>query len=321
MRREARTPLRLPLSLRSQAGRGSYLGDWDVIGSEAAAIRHLAGLALRKFPMCSRCNAVGQRAIIDRGRRLRCSACGAKETIRHNSIFAGSKIPLHLWFRLIKLSMAGHLDISISFAARHLNVSRQAAIQMLAALRRAMAQRQAAYRIGGAGKIVTVGAYAWRVRAARSTPRRTSRTIVIAYEDGNFVCGAIRKNSARYVLLWLKKRVRSGTRIKFPPEKRFAEVASGPWVALPQPAEFADFSPTRGVATTLKARTKLYHHLIDHNRLDLFLKEREFKWLHKEMPFDTILEIIGFPDAQMITQTAYTKPCTGLPEEDSPLGE
>jgi hypothetical protein len=217
--------------------------------------------------------------------------------------------------------MAGHFDISISFTARHLNVSRQAAIQMLAALRRAMAQRQASYRIGGSDKVVSVGAYVWRVRAARSTPRRTSRTVMIAFEDGKFVCGAIRKNSARYVLLWLKKRVRPGTTIRCPHEKRFADVASGPWVALPQPADFADWSPTRGIATGLKARTKLYHNLIDHDRLDLFLKEREFKWLHSGSPLDEILEMIAFPDTPVNKRTARAKPRSDPPGEASCLAE
>lgn len=260
--------------------------------SEAAAL--LGRLAREKFSSCGACGTDGKLYFASAERRIICKACGSKRSIRHGTLFSGSKIPLRTWFALVWLVTLNSRGTSLSFASAHLNVSRAAAGGMLTRLRQAMAHSLRRRVIGGDGQTVDLKLSSLRVRPPVGHPRCRRRTIVIASSDGEWICDVLPKASARYVHLWIKRRVSPGSIVRHPTGKAFAEVCEARVRSEPFSFENTRSLSCGGSLLAIKAALATFHTGIDYHKAALFLKEREFKARCKGMNFPQILDCLIF---------------------------
>lgn len=129
---------------------------------EAAAFAYLEGKLWPQGPVCPKCGGEGYalNGVKDKKGRVRlglkkCRACRAQFTVRMNTIFEDSHIPLHLWLQGIALLAASKKGISSNQLHRTLGITLKSAWHMSHRIRLAMATKTGT-PMGGAGRIVEI---------------------------------------------------------------------------------------------------------------------------------------------------------------------
>lgn len=131
---------------------------------EAAAFAYLEGKLWPQGPVCPKCGGEGYalNGVKDKKGRVRlglkkCRACRAQFTVRMNTVFEDSHIPLHLWLQGIALLAASKKGISSNQLHRTLGITLKSAWHMSHRIRLAMAQVTGSLPpLGGEGKVVEV---------------------------------------------------------------------------------------------------------------------------------------------------------------------
>lgn len=131
---------------------------------EAAAFAYLEGKLWPQGPVCPKCGGEGYalNGVKDKKGRVRlglkkCRACRAQFTVRMNTIFEDSHIPLHLWLQGIALLASSKKGISSNQLHRTLGITLKSAWHMSHRIRLAMATKGSALPpMGGAGIVVEI---------------------------------------------------------------------------------------------------------------------------------------------------------------------
>src|SRR5271165_1459450 len=87
--------------------------------------------------------------LIDLQRGLRCNACRKQTSVTAGTIFASSKLPLHLWFKAMYLMTQSKKGISSLELGRRLGVTQTTAWTLKHKLAQVMIERNAAKRLRG----------------------------------------------------------------------------------------------------------------------------------------------------------------------------
>ena len=127
--------------------------------NEDAAFAYVEARLWPNGPVCPFCWATGDKIGAMNGETTRqglrkCYACKKPFTVRQNSIFESSHLPLHLWLQVIHLMCASKKGISTRQIQRMLKCSMKTAWHLTHRIRHAMDPGPAITPIGGAGKIV-----------------------------------------------------------------------------------------------------------------------------------------------------------------------
>jgi transposase-like protein len=131
---------------------------------ESAAFAHLEGLLWPQGPVCPKCGGEGYalNGVKDKKGRVRlglkkCRACRAQFTVRVNTIFEDSHIPLHLWLQAIALLASSKKGISSNQLHRTLGITLKSAWHMSHRIRLAMATKAGSLPpLGGEGRVVEI---------------------------------------------------------------------------------------------------------------------------------------------------------------------
>ena len=120
---------------------------------EAAAFAHVEAMLWADGPVCPFCGVVGSAYAlkgvrskpskknpegVERHGLKKCSACRKQFTVRHNTIFAESHIPLHKWLQAIYLMTSSKKGISSHQLHRVLEITYKSAWFMSHRIREAM---------------------------------------------------------------------------------------------------------------------------------------------------------------------------------------
>jgi transposase-like protein len=149
---------------------------------EAAAFAKLESIVWPNGPVCPHCGGVGRtyplNGVKDKKGRVRlglkkCGQCRGQFTVRKNTVFESSHVPLHIWFQATFLMCSSKKGVSSNQLHRTLGVTLKTAWFMSHRLREAMRVLKMD-PIGGAGRFVEadetfVGGKA-RNRAYREPP-------------------------------------------------------------------------------------------------------------------------------------------------------
>jgi transposase-like protein len=149
---------------------------------EAAAFAKLESIVWPNGPVCPHCGGIGRvyplNGVKDKKGRVRlglkkCGQCRGQFTVRKNTVFESSHVPLHIWFQATFLMCSSKKGVSSNQLHRTLGVTLKTAWFMSHRLREAMRVLKMD-PIGGAGKFVEadetfVGGKA-RNRAYREPP-------------------------------------------------------------------------------------------------------------------------------------------------------
>ncbi len=137
---------------------------------EAAAFAHVEAMLWADGPVCSFCGVVdsayalsGVRSKpskkhpegVERHGLKKCSACRKQFTVRHNTIFAESHIPLHKWLQAIYLMTSSKKGISSHQLHRVLEITYKSAWFLSHRIREAMRNDDTVI-FGSGGGIVEV---------------------------------------------------------------------------------------------------------------------------------------------------------------------
>src|ERR1700749_3184838 len=84
---------------------------------ENAAFAHVEAILWPHGPVCSHCQATGEKVYRIGGKSARrglhkCRECGGQFTVRQGTIFESSHLPLHLWLQVIHLMCASKKGVS-----------------------------------------------------------------------------------------------------------------------------------------------------------------------------------------------------------------
>ena len=129
---------------------------------EAAAYAKLESIVWPNGPICPHCGGVGRayalNGVKDKKGRVRlglkkCGQCRGQFTVRKNTVFESSHVPLHLWFQATFLMCSSKKGVSSNQLHRTLGVTLKTAWFMSHRLREAMRVLKMD-PIGGAGKTV-----------------------------------------------------------------------------------------------------------------------------------------------------------------------
>lgn len=126
---------------------------------EAAAYAKLESILWPDGPMCPKCGVVGD-AFRLKGKRariglLRCGSCRADFTVKVNTVFESSHIPLHKWFQATYLMASSKKGVSAHQLHRTLEITYKSAWFMAHRLREAMRVLMPT-PMGGVNKVVEV---------------------------------------------------------------------------------------------------------------------------------------------------------------------
>src|SRR6266446_7631391 len=126
---------------------------------ETAAFAYVEAALWPDGPSCPFCGATEEHVGRLSGKTTRpglrkCYACRKPFTVRIDSIFEDSHLPLHLWLQVIHLMCASKKGISTRQIQRMLQCSMKTAWHLTHRIRLAMADGGEAGPLGGAGKVV-----------------------------------------------------------------------------------------------------------------------------------------------------------------------
>src|SRR5438034_4392307 len=129
---------------------------------EAAAFAKLGSIVWPNGPVCPHCGGVGRayslNGVKDKKGRVRlglkkCGQCRGQFTVRKNTVFESSHVPLHIWFQAAFLMCSSKKGISSNQLHRTLGVTLKTAWFMSHRLREAMTTF-GMVPMGGTGKMV-----------------------------------------------------------------------------------------------------------------------------------------------------------------------
>jgi len=129
---------------------------------EAAAFAKLESIVWPNCPVCPHCGAIGRAYVLngvkDKKGRVRlglkkCGQCRGQFTVRKNTVFESSHVPLHIWFQAAFLMCSSKKGVSSNQLHRTLGVTLKTAWFMSHRLREAVRVLKMD-PIGGAGKTV-----------------------------------------------------------------------------------------------------------------------------------------------------------------------
>ncbi len=129
---------------------------------EAAAFAELEAIVWPNGPVCPHCGCMGRisalNGVKDKNGKVRlglkkCYDCRKQFTVRKNTVFEDSKVPLHIWFQAAFLLCSSKKGVSANQLHRTLGVSLQTGWFMGHRLREAMREGDLA-AMGGPGQIV-----------------------------------------------------------------------------------------------------------------------------------------------------------------------
>jgi transposase-like protein len=130
---------------------------------EAAAFAKLESIVWPNGPICPHCGGIGRfydlQGVKDKKGRVRlglkkCGQCRGQFTVRKNTVFESSHVPLHIWFQAAFLMCSSKKGISSNQLHRTLGVTLKTAWFMSHRLREAMREGKLPYPLGGEGKFV-----------------------------------------------------------------------------------------------------------------------------------------------------------------------
>lgn len=107
----------------------------DKFPDEAACIEHLAALRWPDGPVCQHCGSTRRFSRIARHHLWRCGDCKRDFSVRKNTAFEESRLPLRKWFAAIWLVSTHRKGIPSTQLAREIGVSQKTAWFMLGRLR------------------------------------------------------------------------------------------------------------------------------------------------------------------------------------------
>ena len=116
----------------------------DAFRSEQDCCDHLASIRWPTGITCPRCGVVGGRVYDLRMGRYKCGerTCASKFTVRHDTIFGDSKLPLRTWFKAVFLMTSNPKGVSSYQLARTLGMCQKTAWFMLHRIREASKTRE-----------------------------------------------------------------------------------------------------------------------------------------------------------------------------------
>lgn len=105
----------------------------EAFPDERACVEHLARLRWPNGPVCPECGTIGRTYRISL--RYKCAYCHTFFSVRKDTIFEESRLPLRKWFAAIFLFMSNRKGVSSHQLAREIGVKQQTAWFMLSRLR------------------------------------------------------------------------------------------------------------------------------------------------------------------------------------------
>lgn len=108
---------------------------YTVFPTEQSAIDHFRKVRWPRGPVCHECGSVKVYNLAGEGQK--CGDCFKKFTVRHDTIFADSKLPLRKWFAAIFLLTSHKKGIASTQLARDLGITQKSAWHVLHRIREA----------------------------------------------------------------------------------------------------------------------------------------------------------------------------------------
>lgn len=108
---------------------------YTVFPTDQSAIEHFRKVRWPLGPVCHDCGSVKVWNLAKEGQK--CGDCGKKFTVRHDTIFADSKLPLRKWFAAIFLITSHKKGIASTQLARDVGITQKSAWHVLHRIREA----------------------------------------------------------------------------------------------------------------------------------------------------------------------------------------
>jgi transposase-like protein len=126
--------------------------------NEAAAHALVEGVVWPTGPVCPRCNGTARITPVKGGRigLYRCGPCKRQFTVKVNSVFEDSHVPMHQWLQVVHMMVSSKKGVSSHQVMRTLEVQYKTAWFMTHRIRLAMSEGDwpGCGRLGGAGEIL-----------------------------------------------------------------------------------------------------------------------------------------------------------------------
>lgn len=107
----------------------------EVFPSDQSAIDHFRKVRWPKGPVCHECGSIKVWNLEGEGQK--CGDCGKRFTVRHDTIFAESKLPLRKWYMAIFLVTSHKKGIASAQLARDIGITQKSAWHVLHRIREA----------------------------------------------------------------------------------------------------------------------------------------------------------------------------------------
>lgn len=172
--------------------------------TEQACRMHVAARRFGEELWCPYCNAGN---LVQRRMRpayLRCRGCLRDVSICAGTLFAGSTVPLTIWFHVMLIVANQSFGPTITFIVRHLGISHNAAVHMLRGIRRHVLSLSGDVIHGGPGEVVCIDETWVPLGRANSAGKRGA--IVFGIRDSQGVTTRVVLNRSRAELLPLIRR-------------------------------------------------------------------------------------------------------------------
>jgi len=259
--------------------------------------------------VCPECGHTGC-CVLKRRRLFQCNACGRQSSVTAGTVFAGSKLPLSVWFLAMHLITQAKNGISSLELSRQLGISQNSTWLMKHKLMQTMLEREAARPLAG---LIQIDDAYWGGRRRgykRGRGTRGKSPLVAAVqtdEEGHpqrISLNRVRGFRAREIARWGRARLAPGSRVRSDGLRCFGAVREAGCEHHPAlmsgPGAERRRKLLRWVDTVLGNVKNAIHgtyHAIGHKHLPRYLAEFSYRF-NRRTDLATMLQRLAFAALQ-----------------------
>ncbi len=270
----------------------------EVFPNEQACVEHLARLRWPNGPVCPECGTIGRAYRISN--RFKCAYCRSFFSVRKDTIFEESRLPLRKWFVAIFLFMSNRKGVSSHQLAREIGVKQQTAWFMLSRLRH-VADNMAVEILRGVIEVdeAYVGGRNKNRHANKKYPNWVDgfQVVVGAVErDGSVVTERVPNRDRAVLQGFINKRVHRGSRVYTDDLPSYRKMKGFTHRKVNHnTGEYVNGDCHTNTIESFWALVKRAHkgiyHVWSDEHFDLYLREFELRWNVRALPEGERLDI------------------------------
>ena len=269
-------------------------------GSEVDCANFLLETRFASDFRCCACGTLRRFKLYISDYRLKCAGCSKAHYLRSGTMMEGSCLPLTTWFEAMWLLTVTRTGISTDLVSTHLGIGTKAALRMRRKINEHMERLCNRDMLGLDRRLICVGDV--EIKGIRNSDMRGTRrtTIIGAWDGSRLVADTLPARLPKHPLTFIKGCIAPGARIASSDDNIYSLLRSRQYFNLASKSDFAESPEFEKASLSLESHLKGLkrtilgtHRQSKFDHLRLYVKEYEYRFLHRGRPSDMFCDLIS----------------------------